>query len=169
MRRGLVLVVLAWGVLVAAPGVAEAQRLIYFVRHAERADGGVPPAGMLTPADPDLSADGQVRADRLAALVADAGITRIVVTEFKRTVQTAAPLAKRLGLSPERVTAADTAGLAKQLATYRDDIVLVVGHSNSVPNTIAALGGPSFTIADSDYGNIFVFVPATRTLSRLRY
>jgi broad specificity phosphatase PhoE len=153
----------------AAPVDAHAQRLVLLVRHAERADGGVPPAGMAGPADPDLSADGRARADRLAAMLSDSGITKIIVTEFRRTAQTAEPLAKRLGLTPERVMAADVTPLAARLATYRDDVVLVVGHSNSVPAIIAALGGPKVAIAETDYGNVFVYVPVTRLLTRLRY
>jgi hypothetical protein len=46
--------------------------------------------------------------------------------------------------------------------------VLIVGHSNTVPATIAALGGPKVMVAETDYGSVFVYVPATRTLSRLR-
>ena len=153
----------------AAPAGAEAQRLVLLVRHAERADGGVPPAGMVGPADPDLSAEGRARADRLAVMLADAGITKIIVSEFRRTVQTAEPLAKRLGLAPERVASADVTSLAARLATYRDDVVLVVGHSNSLPATITALGGPKVTIAETDYTNLFVYVPATRVLTNLRY
>ena len=169
MTRWFITAAIALGALTGGAMPADAQRLVYFVRHAERADGGAPPAGMTAPADPDLSAEGRARADRLASMLADAGITRVVVTEFRLTVQTAEPLLKRLGLSPERVTAADAAALASQLATYRDDVVLVVGHSNSVPNTIAAMGGPKVTVADNEYSSFFVYVPATRTLSRLRY
>ena len=56
--------VLALGLvcLTLVPVPADAQRLVLLVRHAERADGGVPPAGMAAPADPDLSADGHARA-----------------------------------------------------------------------------------------------------------
>jgi broad specificity phosphatase PhoE len=153
----------------AVPSHADAQKLVWLVRHAERADGGMPPPGMMTPADPDLSAEGRTRADRLAGLLADAGITRIIVTEYRRTAQTAEPIARRLGLTPERMTAADTAALAARLKTYPDDIVLVVGHSNSTPALIEALGGPKVSIAETDYTNLFVFVPATGVLSRLRF
>jgi broad specificity phosphatase PhoE len=102
-------------------------------------------------------------------MLADAGITRIVVTEYKRTAQTAEPLARRLGLTAERVTAADATGTAARLKTYPNDVVLVVGHSNSTPALIAALGGPKIAIEESDYGNVFVFVPATGVLTRIRY
>jgi phosphohistidine phosphatase SixA len=155
--------------VVAAPVEAGAQQLVFLVRHAERADGGAPPAGMQGPADPELSAEGRARAERLAAMLAGAGVTRIIVSEFRRTLQTAEPLAKQLGFPPDRVPAADVAGLATRLGAARDDVVLIVGHSNSVPAIIAALGGPALTIAETDYGNLFVFVPASRTLSRLRY
>ena len=160
---------LAFVCLLAMPADAAAQKLVLIVRHAERADGGVPAPRMTGPADPDLSAEGRARADRLAAMLADAGITRLVVSEFRRTAQTAEPLAKRLGLAPERVAAGDTNGLAARLATYREDVVLVVGHSNTVPAIVAALGGPTVTLAESDYGSLFVFVPATNVLTRLRY
>jgi broad specificity phosphatase PhoE len=151
------------------PAVADAQRLVLLVRHAERADGGVPPAGMTAPADPDLSADGRVRANRLAEMLAQAGITRIVVSEFKRTHQTAAPLAARLGLTPERSSSKDVPGLVKQLASHPDDVVLIIGHNTTVPAVIAGLGGPAVVIPDTDYANLFVFVPATRVLTTLRY
>jgi broad specificity phosphatase PhoE len=162
-------IVLSVTAILALPVDATAQKLVVFVRHAERADGGAPAAGMTAPADPDLSAEGKARADRLSAMLADAGISRIVVTEFRRTAQTADPLARRLGLTPDRVTAADTAGAAARLKTYVNDIVLVVGHSNGTPALIAAMGGPKVAIDDADYGNIFVYVPATQALLRLRY
>jgi len=160
---------LALACVLAMPMDAEAQRLVLLVRHAERADGGAPPAGMQGPADPDLSAEGHARAGRLATMLADAGITRIVVTEFRRTAQTAEPLARRLALTPDRMAAADVKTLTARLAAAADDVVLVVGHSNSIPSIVAALGGPKITIAESDYGNLFILVPATRTLTKLRY
>ena len=122
-----------------APASADAQRLVLLVRHAERADGGVPPAGMTAPADPDLSAEGRARAERLAGMLAEAGITKIVVTEFRRTQQTAAPLAARLGLTPERASSKDVPGLVKQLGTYTNDVVFVIGHNTTVPAVIAVV------------------------------
>jgi broad specificity phosphatase PhoE len=162
-----VLAAFAGGLVLPAP--AEAQRLVLLVRHAERADGGVPPAGMATPADPDLSSEGRLRAERLAEMLAQAGITKIIVTEFRRTQQTAAPLAARLGLTPERASSKDVPGLVKHVAGGKDDVVLVIGHNTTVPAVIAGLGGPALTIADTDYANLFLFVPATRSLTTLRY
>jgi broad specificity phosphatase PhoE len=164
----------AWAFLLAlacclAPAAADAQRLVLLVRHAERADGGATATRMTAAPDPELSAEGRTRAGRLAAMLADAGITKIIVSEFRRTAQTAEPLAKRLGITPERVPAADTQGMTARLKASPDDVVLIVGHSNTVPATIAALGGPKVMVAETDYGSVFVYVPATPTLSRLRY
>jgi broad specificity phosphatase PhoE len=152
------------------PSAADAQRLVLLVRHAERADGGAPPAGMMAPADPELSDAGKSRAARLAAMLADAGITAVVATEFRRTQETARPLAEKLRLAVATVPQADSAGLLNRLKTrHAGDVVLVVGHSNTVPAIITALGGPKITIADTDYDSLFVLVPATGALTRIRY
>ena len=102
-------------------------------------------------------------------MLSQAGITKIVVSEFRRTHQTAAPIAARLGLTPERSSSKDVPGLVKQLATYKDEVVLIIGHNTTVPAVIAGLGGPKVVIPDTDYANLFVFVPATGALTTLRY
>ncbi len=68
-----------------------AQTSIFIVRHAEKADATK---------DTDLSEAGRSRADILAKTLRDAGITAIYTSEFKRTQETAAPLAKALGINP---------------------------------------------------------------------
>jgi 2,3-bisphosphoglycerate-dependent phosphoglycerate mutase len=50
--------------------------------------------------DPPLSAEGEKQADRVGARLAVAGIHAIYVSTMRRTAQTAAPLAQRLGLVP---------------------------------------------------------------------
>lgn len=152
------------------PAIAQAQKLVYVIRHAERADGGAVPAGMTTPADPDLSADGEVRARKIAAMLADAGVKAIFTTEFKRTKNTAAPLATKLGLTSQVVTSKDAPGLIDRLKKeHANDIVLIVGHSNTVPGIIKALGGGDVTVADDDYTSMFVVVPGAGTTTRIRY
>jgi probable phosphoglycerate mutase len=51
--------------------------------------------------DPALSPEGQVQAERLAKRVTVAGVDAIYVSTLRRTAQTAAPLAERLGLTPQ--------------------------------------------------------------------
>ena len=59
--------------------------------------------------------------------------------------------------------------IAKLKKDHAADVVLLVGHSNSIPALVKALGGQEITIRDDEYDNLFVVVPATRTVSRIRY
>lgn len=154
--------------LLVVPAVAAAQQLVIVVRHAERADGGTPPMGGT--ADPPLSAAGKTRADKLATMLSSSGVTAIYATEFVRTQQTAAPVAAALKLTTTIKSSSDTAALVDELKTkHAHDIVLIVGHSNTVPAIIKALGGPTVTVADDEYDKLFVLVPATGALTTLRY
>ena len=161
---------LAVGLLAALslflPVAAQAQKLVFVVRHAERAD-----AGMATRAvDPALSAAGEARAAKLAVMLADAGITAIFATEFKRTQDTAKPLAKKLGLTVQPTPEADPAGVASKVRKgHESDVVLVVGHSNTVPAILKAFGGPEVTIGDNEYDSLFIIVPATGAMTRIRF
>lgn len=154
--------------VVGLGSVASAQQLVIAVRHAERADGGAMATTKQT--DPLLSAEGEARAKKLAAMLVDAGITAIYATEYKRTLDTAKPVAERLGVKVQTHKAQDSVGLAAMLkSVHAKDVVLVVGHSNTLPEIIKALGGPALTIADSEYDAIYLFVPATGVLTKIRY
>ena len=168
-KRTLCVSLMAIAVLV--PGVAAAQQTVIFVRHAERADGGAGTKSMTgAPADPLLSAAGEARASRLAAMLADAGITGIYATEFKRTQDTAKPLAARLGLSVQILPSKDSAALvAKARADHSKGVVLVIGHSNTLPDAIRAFGGREIKIADDDYTGIYILTPATGAMTVIRY
>jgi broad specificity phosphatase PhoE len=103
-------------------------------------------------------------------MLADSGITAIYATEYKRTQDTAKPIAERLGLKVQTQKGQDSAGLAALLkSTHAKDVVLVVGHSNTMPEVIKALGGPAIKIPDDEYDTIYFLVPATGTLSKIRY
>ena len=127
---------------------------VILVRHAEKADAS---------ADPVLGDAGTRRANLLADSLAHAGISAVIVTQFQRTRLTAQPLATRLGLEPVVVTAGGAAPnhAAAIAATIRERFagrtVLVVGHSNTVPAIIHALGvTPDVTIPDWEYDDMFV-------------
>ena len=162
------LVALATLALLVLPSIAVAQQLVIVVRHAERADGGTPAMGGTN--DPPLSAAGKARADRLAAMLSSSGVTVIYATEFVRTQQTAAPVAAALKLTIAIKSSSDTAAVVDELKTkHAHDIVLIVGHSNTVPAIIKALGGPTVTVGDDEYDKLFILVPATGALTTLRY
>lgn len=138
--------------LFASGALAQAP-VIFLVRHAERSaiNGRVP-------SDTGLSPEGQARAEDLAQALKDARITAIYTSEFKRTKETAAPLAKSLGIRPEVIQGDDFKTLIPKLKAARGN-VLVVGHSNTLPQIINALGiSPRVTVTESDYGNLFLVV-----------
>lgn len=142
-----------------------AQQAVFVVRHAEKADQS---------ADTVLSAAGHARARALAALLSQAGVTAIYATQYQRTVQTVQPLADVLKLKVERLPADDIKGLVARLRSrHASDVVLVAGHSNTVPEILRALGHQATeTVADDDYGSLFVVVPRKAeapAVLRLRY
>jgi len=147
------------------PRLATAQTVV-LVRHAEKAPAPKD--------DPPLSAAGQARARALAEALRDAGVTAVVTTQLARTRQTAAPLATALGLTPEVVRAGGATGehaSAVAAAVRRQpagSVVLVVGHSNTVPAIIGALGGPRLPqICDAEYANLYVMALDARGGARL--
>jgi len=119
------------------------------VRHAEKAGQGQ---------DPPLSTEGQQRAQTLVHVLGKATIAAVYVTEYQRTQQTAKPLCDRLGLTFKVVNAGNVDGLVEQaLEDYTAKVVLVVGHSNTVPEIIKALSGKSIpSIPENEFDNLFV-------------
>jgi broad specificity phosphatase PhoE len=155
------------GALAVPPAVASlaAQEAVFLVRHAERQDDSL---------DSALSAEGRTRAAKLAALLRDARITAIFVTEYQRTAETAKPIADLLGVPVQRIPAADTEALvAKLRAPGAHDRVLVVSHSDKLPILLKQLGYPQeVTIAREEYDNLFIVVPVEKSapvVARLRF
>ena len=113
-------------------------------------------------ADPSLSDTGAARAAALAELPAAQSVRTIITTQFQRTIETAQPTAERLGVESRVINATARPDALRAMA---DEIragaetgtVLVVGHSNTVPMIIAALGGPDgIFLTEEDYGDLFI-------------
>lgn len=121
------------------------------VRHAEKVNYGT---------DPDLSAAGKARAEELKRLLFNADIDNIYTTPFKRTRQTVGPLAESKGISVKEYSAYDTTQtfISKVLAQNKGKIVVIVGHSNTIPDMIKILSNNtvSVTISESQFDNIFI-------------
>jgi broad specificity phosphatase PhoE len=168
--RGLSVAVCAVLILVASLGgpllrVATAQEAVYLVRHAERLDDAK---------DSLLSAEGRARAAHLAEMLRDTGITHIFVSEYRRTAETAAPVAARLGITVQKIPAdRPDALLARVRAAGPKARILIAGHSDTVPALLKALGcTQQVTIAKAEYDNLFVVIPGDKAgpvLVRLRY
>ena len=120
--------------------------VVFIVRHAEKANTGGK--------DPDLSVQGQKRADALAHILKDSQITSVFVTEFKRTQETAAPTARAAHVSPTVVPANDIGAVAEKLRALNGN-ALVVGHGNTIPDLLKALGIVTpISIPEDDYTEI---------------
>ena len=140
--------------LLALGGIADARwrRSLYWnsattttivlIRHAEKQLGAID--------DAPLSPQGELRAARLAQMFGDAehsaACSRIYVTDTRRTQQTAAGLAQRLNLKP--VDRGREEQIRRELARRvlrenRGGLAIIVGHSNTVPELVAALATPT--------------------------
>ena len=150
---------------------------VFLVRHAEKAD--VPGQ------NPPLSEAGRQRAEALGRLLQSAGVRGIYTSQFLRTRQTAEPLAKRLGLmpisvslsvkssNPREVSDESLRELTRRVGAHAGEAVLIVGHSNSIPEVIRMLGGDAVTkIDESRFDDLFVVTIYARgraKVAHLRY
>jgi broad specificity phosphatase PhoE len=125
---------------------------VLLVRHA---DVDVPPP--IGNPDPSLNTKGMIRAHELARVAEVAGVSAIFTSELKRTKETAAPLAARLQLArPPSVVPDVTEFAASARAGLYGPVVLVVGHTNTVPPLIDALVSPQPSITIQGFDNLFV-------------
>ncbi|MCS6192022.1 histidine phosphatase family protein [Shewanella baltica] len=128
-------------------------RLIILVRHAEKAD---------TPAnDPQLSPKGEMRATSLITALSRTPLSQLIATQYLRTQQTLTPIADARHLPVTIVEAArpieeHIQQIVEQVHAVQGN-TLIVGHSNTVPLIIKALGGPeSQAIGEEDYSQLFL-------------
>lgn len=140
----------------AQGGSANAPTVAIIVRHAEK---GITPAN-----DPPLNEAGSARARALATALVNANVQAVITTKLVRTRDTGKPTAESRGLTMETVpvsgAVADHAkAVADAVRKHAGRTVLVVGHSNTVTQIIAALGGPKMPdLCDSQYSNIYTVV-----------
>lgn len=130
-----------------------APTLLILVRHAEKTAGDP---------DPSLSPAGQDRARALAHTLGDLEIDALYSSQFRRTRLTLEPLSRRTGLAIETAEISREVGAwAKAFATrlldrHRGRIVVVAGHSNTVPLLARALGATGVPeLTEADYDDMF--------------
>ncbi|HET6978579.1 MAG TPA: phosphoglycerate mutase family protein [Pyrinomonadaceae bacterium] len=134
---------------------------VFLIRHAEREDE--------PRQDPPLKKEGVVRSQELARLLGGVGIKAIFTSQFARTKLTAEPLATRLGLTPtsftlksnpsnpRQIAAESTAEVTNKILERAGESVLVIGHSNSIPDVIKMLGGDVVpTIDERKFDDLFI-------------
>ncbi|MDB4907860.1 MAG: Phosphoglycerate mutase [Gemmatimonadetes bacterium] len=149
----------------AKPADDAAVTTVILVRHAEKASASA--------ADPVLSEAGMARARALDAALRDERIDAVIVTQFQRTRLTAAPLSERLALTPQVIVNNGTAAehvkiVADAVRAHAGEVVLVVGHSNTVPAIIGALGGPALgPLCEPEFDHLYILTLAAGKPARL--
>lgn len=137
---------------------ADEATVVVVVRHAEKAADGS--------RDPALTTAGRARATALAEALASMRVSHVYATPYRRTRDTAAPAAATRGLAVDvrAIPGGDVDAYVKALradiiAHHRGETVLVVGHSNTVPQTVAALCGCAAAPMDErEYDRLSVVV-----------
>jgi phosphohistidine phosphatase SixA len=139
----------------ASAAAAQAPTVVILVRHAEKARGGGD--------DPPLTREGQARARALVDALSGSRVDAIVTTQYRRTRDTAAPLAAAHRVTPEVVDlhqGGDQVGrIAQSVRRHPGQVVVVVAHAETVSRIIAALGGPRLPdLCEAEYAHLFVLV-----------
>jgi len=140
---------------------------VLLVRHA---DVDVPPP--IGNPDPSLNVKGVLRANELARVAEVAGVTAIFTSDLKRTKETVAPLATRVGLPQPLPVVSDVDQFAADVGAGKfGTVVLVVGHTNTIPLIIDALVSPPQSVAVQGFDNLYLVSLAigASQMIRLRY
>lgn len=128
--------------------LAQESGTIFVVRHAEKQSDAQ---------DTPLSAKGQARAECLAQTLKDAHVTAVFTSQFQRTKQTAAAVVRDAKANEEAFEAKNYEQFVTAAkAASKTGNVLIVGHSNTVPDLVQKLGGPAVTVADTSYDQLFL-------------
>ncbi|MFL6229352.1 MAG: phosphoglycerate mutase family protein [Pyrinomonadaceae bacterium] len=154
MKRVLTCLLLLACCAVSCHRAPQGSTVVLVVRHAEKASEAD---------DSPLTEAGAQRAQALARVAADAGVSAIYTTQFKRSHDTAQPLAERLGIAvTEMPVNLQTPGdYGRRLATdiiekHRGQTVLVVGHSNTVAAIVAGFMGRVSAPGEVQYSDLLI-------------
>jgi len=144
------------------PQPAAAATTVIVVRHAERAS----PDG-----DSPLSGPGRERAQALAQLLRDTPLRAIITSQYVRTKDTAQPIARQKQIAPDALPADNLDAVVDRIKSFGGGTVLVVHHSNTVPEIVAKLGGQTEPMRETEYDRLLVVTvtPAGSNVLTLRY
>lgn len=147
---------------------------VFLVRHAEKADA--------PREDPPLLETGTARAQSLARILGKSGIKAIYTSQYLRTRATAEPLAKQLGIAsvaislkmspsnPRQVSSESIQEIVDKILQTPGENALVIGHGNSVPDVIKALGGDVVpTMDEKEFDDLFVVTVYAKGKARVNH
>lgn len=136
--------------------IMAADTMVIVVRHAEKATDD--------PKDPSLSEQGSARANNLAAVLKDSNLKAVYSTQFRRTQLTGTPAAAMNGLQVQsrevnkQNDKTYVADLIKEIKKkHSGETVLIVGHSNTVPEIVKYLTGKDVSpIGENEFDRIYI-------------
>lgn len=139
---------------------------VFLVRHAEKVLDGSD--------DPDLAPEGKARANELMYILQHVKLDAIYSTPFKRTQQTVLPAAEDKNLKIQNYQPDERGFLEKVLSAHPRGAVLIVGHSNTIPDLANELAGRREfkNLNDGTYDNLFiaqVFPDTPSKIIRMRF
>jgi len=144
MKRCIALIALTLSACMASRAPAP-DPAFYVMRHLHK-DAGP---------DPALTPQGWRCSQRLGEELADAGIRAVYVTVTQRALETGVHVAERADTVPTPYDARDIAGLVARVRATPGS-VLIVGHSNTVPDIVEALGGTRpGDLGEGSYGEVW--------------
>ena len=152
----LLLILMGAAACVSAP--ASSPQAIYVMRHLQKGAGE----------DPPLSAEGKANAQRLIPILRANPPKAIFVSPTRRARETAEPLAAALGITMTSYDPRNAAALIETVAAEKRSL-LIVGHSNTVPDIIGRLGAAAPPpLSDEDYGGIWRIDGQSRAVTKLK-
>lgn len=142
----------AFACLLASSSV-NAQEAVFVIRHAEDELSGK--------IDRGLRPEGLERAAGWATILRPSGLDLVVTTEIERSRATGKIIAEALEVPRVEFSRGASSGIAKFLReNYPEDAILVVGHSETIPNMLRSFGHPDpFRVTRSAYGWLFIVTP----------
>ena len=115
------------------------------LRHAEKKAGP----------NPSLTIAGNERAVRISQLLKNYDIKHIFSSNYNRTLETAKPLAKRLGITVTHYNPRELSALVRQLDTLSGTAV-IIGHSNTTPELVKRLSNEQVAINEDQFDHLFI-------------
>ena len=131
------------------------------VKHAET-------SGIST--DRSLSSTGRARAQELSRILSNVPLAAVFSTNYNRTRGTASPTATNQSINLETYGAFDLDLLAdNNLTDHHGEIVLVVGHSNTIPSLANILIGEDTysDFSETEFDNLFIITVVEKGRSKV--
>ena len=123
----------------------------YLIRHAEKVRTDK------SDKDPKLNEYGMLRAIKWQEYFSDKNISKIYSTNYKRTLETVKPIQESSDIIPIIYSPSDI-DYKNFIMSNKTEVVLIVGHSNTIPNFVNGLISENVYSQIDDLNNSNLYV-----------